>query len=313
MFYPSQQTLETHGMKRRNSGAGGHQITTSGLCLTAPNSLFSPGLVPLGLCDPPARHGPPCEPVTASWEGSRPGRCPSSSSFITRPESPELIRARLPPSCARLLLLLFADPRGKARPRGTRCAPALLVHPRSPQEARGVSPSAIPKPQPSIPRGRSSSRSPARSRLIASCLFFFAFEVRIPPTLPTARFCPAWLGGEPAVTQTPGHGRVAKPRQQDPAGSSIRGDSGRGDSASASPGGGAGSGGILHSQHLLQGYLIPPEPGTARGAAGAAGTDAGSGRCGDRQSHQQLLTLALSLHPEELKPLERRSHCSSCA
>lgn len=191
-------------MKRRNSEAGGHQITTSGLCLTAPNSLFSPGLVPLGLCVPPARHGPPCEPVTASWEGSRPGRCPSSSSFITRPESPELTRARLPPSCARFLLLLFADPRGKARPRGTRCAPALLVHPRSPQEARGVSPSAIPKPQPSIPRGRSSSRSPARSRLIASCLFFFAFEVRIPPTLPTARFCPAWLGGEPAVTQTRG-------------------------------------------------------------------------------------------------------------
>jgi len=55
----------------------------------------------------------------------------------------------------------------------------------------------------------------------------------------------------------------------------------------------------------------------------------GPRRCGDGREHPpgtaafadavtgrvtgRLLTLALSLHPEELKPLEMRSHCSRCA
>lgn len=267
--------------------------------------------------------------------GSRPGRCTSSSSFITCPESPSLTRATLLPSCPGFRLPLFAhetiqaDSRSKARPHGTRCAPALLLHPQNPHEAaRGFSPSApsqIPlqhPPECAAPkaRGRSSSRSPAQSRLIASCLFFIAFEVRIPPTLPRARFCPVSHGGEPVshavVTQIQGRGWVAKPSparvcwEQHPWGAAAVG------TAPALPRAAvAGSGGILHSQHLLLRYLIPPEPGTARGA-GAAGTDTGSGRAADAGSGRatsRLLTLALSLHPEELKPLERRSHCSSCA
>lgn len=61
--------------------------------------------------------------------------------------------------------------------------------PRSPQAAGATS-----RPQPR-----------SEPRLIASYLFFFASEMRIPPApLPRARFCPASPGGEPAGDPTPG-------------------------------------------------------------------------------------------------------------
>lgn len=196
-----------------------------------------------------------------------------------------------------------AKPDPRQRSHGTRCASALLLHPHD--AARGVSPPApsqIPLQHPRgcaapKPRG-SSSRSPAQSRLIASCLFFFAFEVRIPPTLARARFCPVSHGEEPVVTQIQGHGRVAKPSparvwwEQHPRGQRPAGTAATGTAAALPRVVVVGFGGILHSRHLLLSYLIPPEPGTGRGA-GAAGA-AASGhrerprrRCGDRQSHQQ--------------------------
>lgn len=151
----------------------------------------------------------------------------------------------------------FCTPR-----RRPRCLPSISSFPNSKLQ------------HPPERRGRSSPRSPAQSRLIASCLFFFAFEVRIPPTLPRAGFLAGLTGrgarGDPNPRTRLGWQNLP---QRDFAGSGItRGDSDSGDSASASPGGaGWVWGWILHSQPLLLSCLIPPEPGAARGAGAASG------------------------------------------
>lgn len=147
--------------------------------------------------------------------------------------------------------------------------------------------------------------------MIASYLFFFAFEIRIPPTLPRARVRPVSGGGEPAGDPNPGTQPGGK------ASSSARGRRGQ-------------------RQRFLRQHWVGFESFNASSSCSCAvrylrspGAARGPRRCGDGRQRppgpaalaeavtgrvaSRLLTLALSLHPEELKPLEMWSHCSRCA